>query len=160
MPATTPQRPRGFVPRFRVGYSDSHLRVSDTERAEVADQLGQHYSDGRLDRAEFDERVSQAMGAKTRADLAGLFDDLPDLGHDAAAPADSAGNGRRRVGRARPARPARPARHRGALFPLFVLILAVIAVNAIAHALAAWLWLGFFAAIIVIAAVAVSRARH
>ena len=33
--------------------------------------------DGRLDAAEFKERLDQAMSAKTRADLAGLLTDLP-----------------------------------------------------------------------------------
>ena len=53
------------------------MRVSDAERAEVADRLSQHFGDGRLDEAEFHERVDRAMKAKTRADFAGLFDDLP-----------------------------------------------------------------------------------
>ena len=55
------------------------MRVSDAERAEVADQLAQHYGDGRLDQAELDERLGQAMSAKTHADLAGLTADLPHL---------------------------------------------------------------------------------
>jgi len=56
------------------------LRVSDAERAQVADALSKHFADGRLDQPEFDERMQRAMSAKTRADLAGLFDDLPPLG--------------------------------------------------------------------------------
>jgi hypothetical protein len=52
--------------------------VSDAERQAVADRLSEHFGDGRLDQVEFDERVSQAMNAKTRGDLRGLFDDLPD----------------------------------------------------------------------------------
>ena len=59
---------------------DPQLRVSDAERAEVADRLSKHYSDGRLDQAEFNERLDRAMKAKTQADLAGLFTDLPALG--------------------------------------------------------------------------------
>jgi len=55
------------------------MRVSDAERSEVADRLSEHFSSGRLDQAEFDERLEKAMHAKTRADLDGLFDDLPDL---------------------------------------------------------------------------------
>ena len=61
----------------RGGYAHRDLRVSDAERAEVADRLSKHYSDGRLDQAEFDERVDQAMRAKTQSDLNGLFADLP-----------------------------------------------------------------------------------
>ncbi len=53
------------------------LRVSTAERSEVADTLSTHYAEGRLDAAEFNERVDRAMAAKTRADLAGLLDDLP-----------------------------------------------------------------------------------
>ena len=53
------------------------LRVSTAERGQVADALSQHYAEGRLDEREFDERLEQAMGAKTRADLAGLLVDLP-----------------------------------------------------------------------------------
>ena len=57
----------------------SHLRVSDSERNEVADRLSRHFADGRLDQAEFKEHLDAAMSATTRGDLAGLFDDLPPL---------------------------------------------------------------------------------
>jgi Domain of unknown function (DUF1707) len=57
---------------------DPNIRVSHAERTEVADRLSKHYGDGRLDEEEFNERLDQAMKAKTRADLNGLFDDLPD----------------------------------------------------------------------------------
>lgn len=60
--------------------ADQYLRVSDAERQAIADRLAEHYSQGRLDQAEFDERVARAMGAKTRADFDGLFDDLPEPG--------------------------------------------------------------------------------
>ena len=64
--------------RRHLSYGQPDLRVSDAERSEVADRLAEHYGDGRLDQSEFNERVEQAMRAKTRSDLAGLFDDLPD----------------------------------------------------------------------------------
>jgi hypothetical protein len=57
-----------------------NMRVSDAERAEVADRLATNFADGRLDQAEYDERVSRAMNAKTHADFEGLFDDLPGTG--------------------------------------------------------------------------------
>jgi hypothetical protein len=96
-PSTTQQWTR------RLRYSDQHLRVSDTERNEVAELLGQHYADGRLDQGEFDERVTRTMTAKTRGDLAGLFDDLPDSGSTAGAGPAAGGTavpyrGRRRPG--------------------------------------------------------------
>src|SRR5690348_7165959 len=56
---------------------DPNIRVSHAERTEVADRLSRHYGDGRLDEEEFNERLDRAMKAKTRADLDGLFDDLP-----------------------------------------------------------------------------------
>ena len=61
----------------RSAYSDPNIRVSHAERTEVADRLSKHYGDGRLDEEEFNERLDRAMKAKTRADLDGLFDDLP-----------------------------------------------------------------------------------
>ena len=61
----------------RADSVDPRLRVSDAERADVADRLSKHYSDGRLDQAEFNERLDQAMKAKTQSDLNGLFADLP-----------------------------------------------------------------------------------
>jgi hypothetical protein len=59
--------------------SGASLRVSDAERNEVADMLSAHFADGRLDQAEFKDRLDAAMAAKTQGDLAGLFDDLPPL---------------------------------------------------------------------------------
>ena len=61
--------------RRRAGHAD--LRISDAERAEVADLLATHYGDGRLDQAEFEQRLDQAMRARTYRDLGGLFADLP-----------------------------------------------------------------------------------
>ena len=78
-PSSQP-RTHGLVPRFRYGYTDQHVRVSDAERTEVADRLAGHFGEGRLNQAEFDERVAQAMNAKIRGDLCGLFDDLPEPG--------------------------------------------------------------------------------
>ena len=56
---------------------DPNIRVSHAERTVVADRLSKHYGDGRLDEEEFNERLDRAMKAKTRADLDGLFNDLP-----------------------------------------------------------------------------------
>jgi hypothetical protein len=65
--------------RWIGGPTNLNLRVSDAERNEVADKLSRHFSEGRLDQAEFKERLDAAMSAKTQGDLAGLFDDLPRL---------------------------------------------------------------------------------
>jgi hypothetical protein len=75
---SSPPRTRTSTFRRRLSYGQPDLRVSDAERSEVADRLAEHYGAGRLDEAEFSQRVDQAMRATTQSDLAGLFDDLPD----------------------------------------------------------------------------------
>jgi GntR family transcriptional regulator len=60
--------------------SGQHLRVSDAEREAATGRLAEHYAAGRLDRAEFGDRVGRAMSAKTRADLSGLLADLSETG--------------------------------------------------------------------------------
>ena len=59
--------------------NNSNIRIGDAERNEISEQLSKHYGDGRLDAAEFQERLDRAMSAKTRADLSGLLADLPSL---------------------------------------------------------------------------------
>jgi len=73
-------------------YSDQHLRVSDAEREAVAGRLAEHFAAGRLDQAEFDDRVGRAMSAKTRGDLSELFADLSETGAPAV-PAPPRGGG-------------------------------------------------------------------
>jgi Flp pilus assembly protein TadB len=71
----------------RTGTDDSStLRASDAERNEVTEKLSRHFADGRLDQAEFKTRLDRAMGAVTRGDLDGLFDDLPRLADEPAPP--------------------------------------------------------------------------
>jgi hypothetical protein len=53
------------------------LRVSDAERDAVVTELGEHFQQGRLDQVEFDERVTQALAARTESDLSALLADLP-----------------------------------------------------------------------------------
>ena len=60
--------------------SGQHLRVSDAEREAVTDRLAEHFAAGRLDQAEFDDRVGRAISARTRADLSGLLAGLPGTG--------------------------------------------------------------------------------
>jgi hypothetical protein len=128
-----PNRGRGFSPLFRGVYSDQHLRVSDAERQAVADRLSEHFAAGRLDQAEFDDRIGRAMGAKTRADLGGLFADLPETG----APAVHGHPYRRR-------------RHPILLLAL-VVVLAVAAAHAVAWFVVPMLWLGFLVLVVMFA---------
>jgi Domain of unknown function (DUF1707) len=53
------------------------VRASDAERDEAAEALRAAFAEGRLARAELDERLAAAYAAKTRADLLGLISDLP-----------------------------------------------------------------------------------
>jgi len=53
------------------------VRASDAERDQAAEILRAGYAEGRLTRAELDERIGVAYAAKTRADLSGLTSDLP-----------------------------------------------------------------------------------
>ncbi len=135
----------------RVRYSDQQLRVSDADRNAVAELLTQHYAEGRLDQAEFDERVGRTMAAKTRGDLAGLFDDLPEAEGGAGAPGE-------------PALPYRR-RHRGGgiLRPLLLIALVLICANVAWHAVASMFFIGpalwMVAVIAIIVLVARSR-RH
>lgn len=74
---SAPSSPPAWLLATRRRNSYTGMRISDAERAEVADMLSKHYGDGRLDQAEFNQRLDQAMRAKTYADLGGLFADLP-----------------------------------------------------------------------------------
>jgi hypothetical protein len=70
----------GFSGPGRSQVPPDQIRISDAERHEMTETLAKHYSEGRLDQTEMDERVTKAMSAKTRGDLRGLLDDLPPLG--------------------------------------------------------------------------------
>ena len=57
--------------------SDPRTRISDDDRERAMADLAGHYADGRLDHEEYDERLDAIWTARTRADLAVLFGDLP-----------------------------------------------------------------------------------
>ncbi len=104
--------------RRRSGFNPD-LRVSDAERADVADRLSKHYGDGRLDQAEFNERMERAMSAKTMGDFAGLFSDLPEFTEPGANP---------------PVPATRPP-HRSPMYRLVLLIFIIVAAAFVGHAL-------------------------
>ncbi|WP_040811024.1 DUF1707 SHOCT-like domain-containing protein [Nocardia concava] len=54
-------------------------RASDTERAHIADLLGRHLAEGRLDLAEYNDRLTQVYATTTREDLQLVLQDLPKL---------------------------------------------------------------------------------
>jgi uncharacterized protein DUF1707 len=53
------------------------LRAADNDRQAVVEYLSRAKAEGRLDLAEFDDRVQRAWAAQTYADLAVLTADLP-----------------------------------------------------------------------------------
>jgi Domain of unknown function (DUF1707)/FHA domain len=53
------------------------LRASDAERDHAVDELRQEFVEGRLSHETFMFRMQSALGARNRAQLAGLFTDLP-----------------------------------------------------------------------------------
>jgi DNA-binding CsgD family transcriptional regulator len=53
-------------------------RLSDADRAAAVDRLGEHEAAGRLTAAEVRDRSAAVLAARTRADLARIFADLPD----------------------------------------------------------------------------------
>jgi hypothetical protein len=63
--------------RRRASVINPSMRISDADRAEVADHLSKNYGEGRLDQAEFNERLDRAMRAKTQSDLTWVLADLP-----------------------------------------------------------------------------------
>jgi hypothetical protein len=56
---------------------DPRMRIADSDRERAMADLAMHYADGRLDHEEYDERLDAIWTARTRADLAVLFNDLP-----------------------------------------------------------------------------------
>ncbi|HEU5270085.1 MAG TPA: DUF1707 domain-containing protein [Jatrophihabitans sp.] len=57
--------------------SGRDVRIGTEEREQAVQLLSQHLSAGRLELAEFEERVTAAYGARTAGQLAALFADLP-----------------------------------------------------------------------------------
>ena len=152
IPSSQP-RTHGLVPRFRYGYTDQHIRVSDAERTEVTDRLAVHFGEGRLNQAEFDERVAQAMIARTRGELSGLFHDLPEPGPAGTAEAPARG-------------PHSPVRRYVSPFFLVLLVVVITAAGTAGEAafgqlpgLKTWLTVGVITAIVVYAAGMLSRSR-
>lgn len=56
-----------------------HLRVSDQQREQAAQELREHFAAGRLSEEELSERVQQAYAARTEQQLRELLADLPRL---------------------------------------------------------------------------------
>lgn len=106
--------------------ADKITRIGDAERERAVTAIGEHYAAGRLDHDELDERIDAAWRARTQADIAVLFTDLP--GASPVAPA-RAGRGVTAPGQLSQ-RGGDPSRRGRPPFKFFVL-LAIIAVIAL-----------------------------
>ena len=72
------QQPRGGRAVPSPGSpGDPGLRVSDADRDAAVAELADHFEAGRLDLAEFQERLGRAVSARTRRDLDQPLADLP-----------------------------------------------------------------------------------
>ena len=63
------------VPPINPGNRD--YRIGDAERQEAMDALGKHFTAGRLDVTEYDNRLASITNAVMQSDLAPVFADLP-----------------------------------------------------------------------------------
>lgn len=55
------------------------IRASDAERDAIVEMLRTHAADGRLTMTEFEDRVTEALAARTRGELDPVLRDLPPL---------------------------------------------------------------------------------
>lgn len=60
-------------------FNDADLRVSHSDRAEVAQRLEKAVGDGLITLDEFTERTDQALAARTRGELRAVLADLPGM---------------------------------------------------------------------------------
>jgi hypothetical protein len=162
-PSTPASSPQQISPALRrASWPGSEMRVGDTERAAIADRLAKHFSDGRLDEAEFNDRLDRAMRATTMADLTGLLSDLPDA--EGAQPQLPAAGRRhqRKMQKVQLERERQRLKHERRHYrraerqrrayalrwlPVFVIggIVAVIVLHTLTHSIGAWLLIGLVA---------------
>src|SRR6187402_1119782 len=69
------------------GADPAQLRISDSERHQVAEILREAAGEGRLDMDELDQRLEATYAARTYADLVPITLDLPAHPHQRPAPA-------------------------------------------------------------------------
>src|SRR3954451_19023110 len=77
----------GLTRAFAAGGERGKTRACDTDRDRVAEFLNVAYSEGRISRDEFDDRLDSALSARTYADLDQIVTDLPAAREDVVSPA-------------------------------------------------------------------------
>jgi hypothetical protein len=73
----TPFIPDDATPPLDHKSQRAKMRAADTDRDRAVEYLNAAYSEGRLTRDEYDERLEQALSARTYGDLDVLVTDLP-----------------------------------------------------------------------------------
>ena len=151
MPPRPPVRNVQIMNTATKDQPSGSLRVSDADRDRAIAELSEHYQAGRLSTEELEDRTGRALQARTAADLAALFTDLPRR----QAPVTSAA-----VTSAAASAPASPGPSRPARVPVPVVVLAVLVVLALlgAHAFGI-VWVPVVA-LIVVRLLAGGRARR
>jgi hypothetical protein len=64
----------------REGSTQRDVLASDADRERTVRALREHFAAGRLDRTEFERRIEDAYGTRTRGELRRLLSDLPRSG--------------------------------------------------------------------------------
>src|SRR5207245_1712050 len=77
MPRRPPVRSLQYMSTATRDHPSGSLRVSDADRDRAIAELSEHYQAGRLTTEELEDRTGRALAARTSADLAALFTDLP-----------------------------------------------------------------------------------
>src|SRR4249919_1223180 len=77
MPRRPPARNVQVMSTATRDHPSGSLRVSDADRDRAIAELSEHYQAGRLTTEELEDRTGRALQARTTADLAALFTDLP-----------------------------------------------------------------------------------
>ena len=108
----------------RIAGRDPNLRASDADRERIGERLRTSHAEGRLDMAEFQQRLERCYEARTHGELAELVSDLPRQDPNDERP--SSGSSRSR---------------RWRLAPLAPLLLALIVVSAATGHHIYWLWI-------------------
>lgn len=116
----------------------NRMRAADNDREQIAEQLRAAHAEGRLDLAEYDQRVQQAWAARTYGELEALIADLPQA-RPLRPPA--------RRGEAPPGRPRRRGRGRRAVVMAWAsasainfVIWAIVSLTTLQWAYPWWVW--------------------
>jgi hypothetical protein len=106
MPPLPPVRSVQYMSTVTRDHPSGSLRVSDADRDRAIAELSEHYQAGRLTTEELEDRTGRALAARTTADLAALFTDLPrrQAPVTSAAPSTQASTAPASLGRSWPAR--------------------------------------------------------